>query len=349
MRGEQRLGAKLFRVGAEFEHRAGDAHAVEGRRAAADLVENEQGLGRCLMQDLAHLGHLDHEGRLAAGQVVARADAREDAVDNADARRARGHERADLRHERDERDLAHIGRFTGHVGAGDDGGAILALAHVGVVRDKERVFEHALDDRVAAVVNFDNAAVVHAGAAVVVVHRNGRERAERIKLGNEPRRALDAHALGGHLVAQGGEEFKFERLVAVARGQDLLLEILELFGDVALAVHERLLADVRLGHELLEGVRNLDIVAKDLVIADLERADAGFFLLARLDARKQSLAAGENFVQPIDLGVVAGADEAALAHGKRRLVDERFADAPGNVRERIKLAVQLVQAACRKG
>jgi len=92
VRGEERLRAKLFGVGAEFEHRAGNAHAVEGRRAAADLVENEQGARRCLMQDLAHLGHLDHEGGLAAGQVVARADAREDAVDNADARRTRGHE-----------------------------------------------------------------------------------------------------------------------------------------------------------------------------------------------------------------------------------------------------------------
>ena len=106
----------------------------------------------------------------------------------------------------------------------------------------------------AAVVNFDDAAVVHAGAAVVVVHRDGGERAERIKLGNEPRRALDAHALGGHLVAQGGKQFKFERLVAVARGQDLLFEIFKLLCDVALAVHERLLADVRLGHKLLEGV-----------------------------------------------------------------------------------------------
>ena len=26
------------------------------------------------MQNLAHLGHLDHEGRLTAGEVVARAD-----------------------------------------------------------------------------------------------------------------------------------------------------------------------------------------------------------------------------------------------------------------------------------
>ena len=127
------------------------------------------------MQNLAHLGHLDHEGGLTAGEVVARADTREDAVDHADARALGGHERADLRHERDERDLTHVGRLTGHVGAGDDGGTVLALAHIGVVRDEERVLEHALDDGVAAVVNFDDAAVVHARTAIVVVHRDGRE------------------------------------------------------------------------------------------------------------------------------------------------------------------------------
>ena len=204
------------------------------------------------MENFAHLGHLDHEGRLAAGKVVARADARKDAVDHADARAFGRHERADLRHERDERNLTHIGGFTGHVWACDDGGAILALTHVGIVRDKEGILEHALDDGVAAVVDLDHAAVVHAGTAVVVVHRDGRKRAERVKLGDEPRRALDAHALGGHHVPQGGEQLELQRLHAVARGQDLLLEVFELLGDVALAVHERLLADVRVGHEVLE-------------------------------------------------------------------------------------------------
>ena len=38
-------------------------------------------------------------------------------VNHADARRGCGHERADLRHHGDERDLAHIGGFTRHVGA----------------------------------------------------------------------------------------------------------------------------------------------------------------------------------------------------------------------------------------
>ena len=38
MGGEERFRAEPFAVGAELKHRAGDAHAVEGRGAAADLV-----------------------------------------------------------------------------------------------------------------------------------------------------------------------------------------------------------------------------------------------------------------------------------------------------------------------
>ena len=68
----------------------------------------------------------------------------------------------------------------------------------------------------------------------------------------QPRRALDAHALGGDRFAQGGENFKFERLVAISRGQNLLLKVFKFLGDVALAVHERLLADVSVGDEVLE-------------------------------------------------------------------------------------------------
>ena len=48
----------------------GEREAVEGRRAAADLVhQDERVLGRCV-DDRRRLGHLDHEGRLRVGEVV---------------------------------------------------------------------------------------------------------------------------------------------------------------------------------------------------------------------------------------------------------------------------------------
>ena len=59
---------------------------VEGRGAAADLVEHDEGARARLIEDRGRLDHLDHEGRAAAGEIVGRADAAEQTVDDADMR-----------------------------------------------------------------------------------------------------------------------------------------------------------------------------------------------------------------------------------------------------------------------
>ena len=97
-----------------------DAQAVEGRRAAADLVEHDQAARRGGVQDVRRLLHLDHERRLAARDVVGRADAREDAIDERQLRLARRHERSDLRHDAEQRGLPQVGRLAAHVRAGQD-------------------------------------------------------------------------------------------------------------------------------------------------------------------------------------------------------------------------------------
>ena len=127
-----------------------------------------------------------------------------------------------------------------------------------------------------------------------------------------------------------------------------MLQILELLRDEALAVHERLLADIVLRHLVFKGVRDLDVVPEHLVVADFQRADAGALLLARLHGGDDALAAVENVAQAVDLRVIALADHLALADGKRRLIDERLADEGGDVAERIELVVQLAQAALFK-
>ena len=56
-------------------------------------------------KNVRHLRHFHHEGGLAHGKIVRSADARKDAVNNADARGFRGDKAADLRHDDDESDL----------------------------------------------------------------------------------------------------------------------------------------------------------------------------------------------------------------------------------------------------
>ena len=61
---------------------------------------------RGLVENLGGLDHLDHEGGLSGGEVVLGADAAEDAVEERQFGRGGRDERARLRHQGDECDLA---------------------------------------------------------------------------------------------------------------------------------------------------------------------------------------------------------------------------------------------------
>ena len=79
----------------------GDADAVKGARAAADFVEYDQAVAGGVVQDIGRLLHLDHERAAAAGQVIARAHAREDAIQQRDAGALGRHERTHMRQDGD--------------------------------------------------------------------------------------------------------------------------------------------------------------------------------------------------------------------------------------------------------
>ena len=84
MRGEKRFGADL--VVQMFDDGPCQAQAVECARAAADFIQDDQAARGGVVEDVRRLAHFHHERRLAAGEVVAGADAGEDAVDQIDSR-----------------------------------------------------------------------------------------------------------------------------------------------------------------------------------------------------------------------------------------------------------------------
>ena len=88
-------------------------------------------------------------------------------------------------------------------------------------------------------------------------------------------------------------------------GEDGVLQVLELLGDVPLAVGQGLLADVVRGHLVVEGVADLDVVAEDLVVAHLQAADAGALLLPGLHLGDDRRAARLDLPEAVHLGVVA--------------------------------------------
>ena len=128
-----------------------------------------------------------------------------------------------------------------------------------------------------------------------------------------------------------------------------MLQVLQLLGDVPLAVHQRLLADIGVRHLVLKGVGYLDVVPEHLVVADLQGPDARFLLLLGLDLRQDALAAVHDAAQAVHFLVVAVPDEAALPDGERRLVADGGADVFPDLRQVLQLPGQLRQPAAGKG
>ena len=93
------------------------AQAVERAGAAADFIQDDRLRARGVVQDIGGLAHLDHERGLAARQIVAGADAGEDAVDQIDARLAAGINEPVCASKREQRDLADVSALARHVRA----------------------------------------------------------------------------------------------------------------------------------------------------------------------------------------------------------------------------------------
>ena len=101
--------------------------------------------------------------------------------------------------------------------------------------------------------------------------------------------------------------------------------------DVALGVLERLLADVVGRHLVAVGVRDFEVVAEHRVEADLDVRDAGPLAFGGLVLGHPLLAAGRQLAQLVEIGAIAGADEAAVAGGERAVVDERLFERAADV------------------
>ena len=294
----------------------GDGDAVVGAGAAAELVEEHKAAGAEVVEDVAGLGHLDHEGGLADGDVVGGTDAGEDLVDEAYAGAVGGHEAAHLCQQGDEGGLAQQGALAGHVGSGDDDDLLLVGVEVDVVGDVVLAHGHLLlDDGMAALTDVEDEAVVDDGSDVAVLLGHGGEGEEAVEAGY----LAGVDLYGGDVAHEVGdevaEETGFEGEDLVLGTEDALLVLLQLLGDVPLGVDECLLAYPLGGHLVLVGVADLDVVAEDVVVGYLERGYAGGLGLALLHLQEVVLAAVGYLAELVELVADAAGDDAGPSAG----------------------------------
>ena len=255
-------------------HGPGNAQAVEGARPPSHLVQQDEAPGGSVPEDVGDLRHLHHEGALALGQDVAGAHAGKYPVHKADARLGGRHEAPHLGQDDDVGDLADKGGFARHVGPRDDQKAVGAAVQVHIVGNEALGKGHPLHHGVSAVADLDGVAVVDGGSAVVVLLGHLGKTGRRVEIGQGGGALLDAPDLAGDALADLDEQLVLPLPPLLLGVEHRLLVLLELLVDVALGVHEGLLADVLGGDGRCPGFRHLDVVAEDAVEAHAQTCDA---------------------------------------------------------------------------
>ena len=178
------------------------------------------------------------------------------------------------------------------------------------------------DDRMAAADDEQLAGSVEFRARVAAVRGQLCERSEHVELrdgrGGAPQAPLACAAIPSAPRRKLALDFED----ALVGGENFALVFLQLGRGEALGIHQRLLALVVRGREMQIGLRNLDVVAEDLVEANLQRGDAGAFALALFHRGDDLLAVLAEVAQFVEFGVVTAADHARVGGERRRLVGD---------------------------
>ncbi len=90
-------------------------------------------------------------------------------------------------------------------------------------------------------------------------------------------------------------------------------------------------------------LRNLHVVAKNRIEANLQRRDAGAFALALFHGRDNLLAVLAEVAKLVELAVIAAANDAGIVGESRRLVGNGAFEALANVGEFVDLAMQMAE------
>ena len=306
-------------LGDVFHCRPGDGKAVERRSAASHLVQDEQALRRGIFQDGRHFAHLHHEGGLAAIEVIRSADAGKNAVGQGDIRRGGGHKAAHVGHEHDQGYLTHIGGFTRHIRPGDNHHAVL-IVQVRIIGHEHCAAKPFFDDRVASIDDFVAPLIVDGRAHIFIFLRHARQREQYVQRLERACRSAQARQSLLERFPNLTEKLVFQAHGIFLSAENFSLQFFEFIGNETFAVGKRLFADVAVRHQVVKRARNLDIIAKNAVVADFQVFDPGFLTLAALHLRKVCLAVLRYITQFIQFLGITGADHAAFAYRQRRFI-----------------------------
>ena len=222
MRGEERLCVNL-RLDV-LNDGPGDGESVEGCGAPADFVQHDQAPGRCRIQDYRGLGHLYHERRSPACQVVRRSNSSEDAIHEWKLHHLCGYEGSHLRHDHKQRRLPQKRGLSSHVRSRENQDPIGRIIHVEIIRHKAiraMLLRESFDDGMAALVDGKLVPRSDLRTDITVVPGSQCEGRENIEFRDHRRALSNAACFTRNAVADLLEELLFDLQHPLLRGENL--------------------------------------------------------------------------------------------------------------------------------
>ena len=102
--------------------------------------------------------------------------------------------------------------------------------------------------------------------------------------------------------------------------QYLFLVFLQFLRDVALCLCQRLLAHPLLGHLILIGITNFEVVAEHIVVTDFQRRNTSLFCLSLLNLQQIVLTAIGNITQLVKFSIHTSFDDTTFSNKLWRII-----------------------------
>ena len=173
--------------------------------------------------------------------------------------------------------------------------------------------------RVPALFDLDTGLLHETRPAPVEPARVLGQRCQCIECGQRAADGADRLKVRQQRVDQRLEELALACQRPFAGGERFVFERLQFGGDEALGVLHRLLAPVVGRHLGRLRLRHLDEVAAEPVELHSQVGDAAALALLRFEREQKGVAAGADRAQLVEVGVLAGRDDAAVAQQRGRL------------------------------
>ena len=195
----------------------------------------------------------------------------------------------------------------------------------------------------SAVPDVEDKILCHLRAAIVALHGKLGEAGEDVQTGYDAAVGLDCDDLLLDFRHEFPVDSGLDGIDPLFGAENLAFIFLELLRDVALGIDEGLLAYPLLRHKVTESVADFDVIAEDIVVADLKGSDSGSFGLAALKGKEVVLPAGRDVPQFVELRVDSSRDHFSLADGGCRLRSHRRGDGLKEFRTVLHAGNQIVQ------